>query len=145
MIENFKSIYQYILYTSMYWYRNLKVYHGIWRYMQVQSGIWRYMLVWGRVQTSTYWYILVHQCTYFDHLFCSPPRRCCTLLARLKAADWPLPQDTLVHTHTLVYSSSVLTSCPPVSACQWWQGGGGGSGQVRCLARRGSDVPDPLM
>ena len=36
----------------------------------------------------------------------------------------------LTYSHTLVYSSSVLTVCLPVPARQWGQGGGGGRGSA---------------
>ncbi len=68
--------------------------------MKVHWDICWYMQVWGslRVQIGTYSYICVH--TLFT---CFVP--CCTRLARMKVAGWQLPNDTLVHTQTLHYSS----------------------------------------
>jgi hypothetical protein len=66
------------------------------------------MLVYESVQTSTYRYILVHQSTYFVLLFyfllhpAGPPESCRFAAAKRHSSSY-----------TLVYSSSVLTACPP--------------------------------
>ena len=101
------------------------------KYIQVHTRISLYMTVLGLYQT----YILVHtgtslwhERTYFDQL-----------VPAASAPGWPAWKQRIccfekihqfIHTH--VYSSLVLTICPPVSACQWGQGESAGSGQVRC-------------
>ena len=135
-----------------YWYilvctgmTDITVYHGIWPFITVYDGMkwlkqvhtstYKYIIVYdcfrtvSNLHTGTYWYIIV---TWTYILWSTGPCCQCTRLARLKAADLLLRKDTPVHTHTQVYSSLVLTICPPVSACQWGQGESAGSGQVRC-------------
>ena len=129
----------------MYWYVLVQECGSISRYITVYRGICKYKAVYGGiclseegfkpVHTGTYWYISVHTLiAYFVP--------CCTRLARLKAADWPLPQDTLVHTHTGLFQfcSHCLPSrlrLPVGAGRRWWQWAGQ-------LPRPTLHVPEPL-
>ena len=138
-----KITYWYILvYTGM---TDITVYHGIWPFITVYDGMkwlkqvhtstYKYIVVYDCFRTASNQYILVHtgtplwhECTYFDELVPSA-----------SAPGWPAWKQRIccfekthqfIHTH--VYSSLVLTICPPVSACQWGQGESAGRGRVRC-------------
>ena len=121
-----------LVHTSIYWYDG---YHGLWPFITVYDGMkwlkqvhtstYKYIVVYDCFRTASNQYILVHtgtslwhECTYFDQLVPSA-----------SAPGWPAWKQRIccfekthqfIHTH--VYSSLVLTICPPVSACQWGQG-----------------------